>query len=113
MRDIIDAVVDRDSFFEIGRDYGRSAVTGLARLDGWPVAVLADDPYFYGGGWTADASQKVTRFVDLADTFHLPVVHLVDNPGFVIGAMPSRRRRSAHGARRSPRSTRPRCRGAR
>ena len=99
VRPIIDAVVDRDSFFEIGRGYGRSAVTGLARLDGWPVAVLAGDPYFYGAGWTADASQKVTRFVDLADTFHLPVVHLVDNPGFVIGVDAERAATIRHGAR--------------
>ena len=49
------------------------------------MALLAGDPYHYGGGWTADAAQKVVRFVDLAETFHLPVVHLVDNPGFVIG----------------------------
>jgi acetyl-CoA carboxylase carboxyltransferase component len=85
MRRILNAVVDRDSLFEIGRKFGGSVITALARLDGWPVAVLASDPYFYGGGWTADASQKVTRFVDLANTFHLPVVHLVDVPGFVIG----------------------------
>jgi acetyl-CoA carboxylase carboxyltransferase component len=85
VRDLVRAVVDRDSFFEIGRGNGRSAVTGLARLDGWPVAILANDPYFYGGGWTAAASEKVMRFVDLAETFHLPVVHIVDNPGFVIG----------------------------
>lgn len=85
VRPIIEAVVDRGSFFELGREWGRSAVTGLARLDGWPVAVLASDPYHYGGGWTAAASEKVARFVDLADTFHLPVVHLVDQPGFVIG----------------------------
>jgi acetyl-CoA carboxylase carboxyltransferase component len=99
VRDIVDAVVDHESFFEIGRAYGRSAVTGLARLDGWPVAVLAGDPYFYGAGWTADASQKVTRFVDLADTFHLPVVHLVDNPGFVIGVDAERAATIRHGAR--------------
>ena len=99
VRDIIDAVVDRGSFLEIGRGYGRSAVTGLARLDGWSVAVLAGDPYFYGAGWTADASQKVTRFVDLADTFHLPVVHLVDNPGFVIGVDAERAATIRHGAR--------------
>jgi acetyl-CoA carboxylase carboxyltransferase component len=85
IRAIIEAVVDRDSWFELGTFNGRSAVTGLARLDGRPVAVLANDPYFYAGGWTATASEKVTRFVDLADSFHLPVVHLVDNPGFVIG----------------------------
>ena len=85
VRSIIESVVDSGSWFELGRLNGRSAVTGLARLDGWPVAVLANDPYFYAGGWTARASEKVARFVDLADTFHLPVVHLVDNPGFVIG----------------------------
>jgi acetyl-CoA carboxylase carboxyltransferase component len=85
MRRILNAVVDRDSLFEIGKKFGGSVITALARLDGWPVAVLASDPYFYGGGWTADASQKVARFVDLANTFHLPVVHLVDVPGFVIG----------------------------
>ena len=74
-------------------------MTGLARLDGWPVAVLAGDPYLYGAGWTADASQKVMRFVDLADTFHLPVVHLVDNPGFVIGVDAERAATIRHGAR--------------
>jgi len=85
MRRIIDALVDRDSFFEMGRLWGRAAITGLARLNGWPVAVLAGDPRRYGGAWTAKASEKITRFVDLAQTFHLPVVHLVDVPGFLIG----------------------------
>jgi acetyl-CoA carboxylase carboxyltransferase component len=99
VRPILEAVVDRGSFFEIGRFWGRSVVTGLARLDGWPVAVLANDPYFYGGGWTADASQKVTRFVDLAETFHLPCVHFVDNPGFVIGTRAERASTIRHGAR--------------
>jgi acetyl-CoA carboxylase carboxyltransferase component len=99
IRPIIDAVVDRGSFFEMGRHNGRSVVTGLARLDGWPVAVLAGDPYHYGAGWTASASEKVTRFVDLADTFHLPVVHLVDNPGFVIGSAGERAATIRYGAR--------------
>jgi acetyl-CoA carboxylase carboxyltransferase component len=99
MRRIIEAAVDRGSFTEIGRLYGRSAITGLARLDGWPVAVLAGDPYHYGAGWTADASHKVTRFVDLAETFHLPVVHFVDNPGFVIGVEAEEAATIRHGAR--------------
>ncbi len=99
VRPVIEAVVDTGSWFEIGRGWGRSAVTGLARLDGWPVAVLASDPYHYGGGWTADASDKVTRLVDLADTFHLPVVHLVDQPGFVIGTAAERASTIRHGAR--------------
>ena len=99
VRAIIEAVVDRDSWFEFGAFNGRSAVTGLARLDGRPVAVLANDPYFYAGGWTATASEKVTRFVDLADTFHLPVVHLVDNPGFVIGTDAEKAATIRYGAR--------------
>ena len=69
----------------MGRLYGRSVVTGFARIDGWPVAVMASDPMFYGGGWTADACQKVARFVDMAETFHLPAVYFCDCPGFLIG----------------------------
>ena len=68
-------MVDQGSFFEMGRLYGRSVITGFARLDGWPVAVMASDPMFYGGAWTADACQKVIRFVDMAETFHMPVVY--------------------------------------
>ena len=60
---------------------------------------MASDPYFYGGGWTADAAQKVARFVDLAKTFHLPVVHLVDVPGFVIGKEAEKAGTIRHGAR--------------
>ena len=85
IRPIIEAVVDSDSWFEIGREWGLGVVTGLARLDGWPVAVIASNPEALGGLWTAATARKVERMVDLADTFHLPVVHLVDNPGFLIG----------------------------
>jgi len=85
IRPILQTLFDQDSWFEIGRGWGKSVLTGLARLDGWPVAVLASDPYHYGGAWTADACRKAIRLVDLADTFHLPVVHLVDIPGFRIG----------------------------
>jgi acetyl-CoA carboxylase carboxyltransferase component len=99
MRRIVRSVVDDGSFFEIGRKFGGAAITGLARLDGWPVAVLASDPYFYGGGWTADSSIKVIRFVDLAQTFHLPVVNLVDVPGFIIGSQAEKAGTIRHGAR--------------
>jgi acetyl-CoA carboxylase carboxyltransferase component len=85
IRPIIEKIVDKGSFFEMGRLYGRSVVTGFARIDGWPVALMASDPMFYGGGWTADACQKVARFVDMAETFHLPAVYLCDCPGFLIG----------------------------
>jgi acetyl-CoA carboxylase carboxyltransferase component len=85
MRAIVEAVVDRGSFFEMSALYGRAVITGFARLDGWPVALMASDPFFYGGAWTADTCQKVERFVDTAQTFHLPIVYLVDCPGFLIG----------------------------
>ncbi len=84
-RPIIETLMDRGSFFEMGRNFGRSVITGLARLEGRPVAVMASDPYHYAGSWTADACAKVVRFVDLAETFHLPVVYLMDCPGFLIG----------------------------
>ena len=78
-------VADQGSFFEIGKLWGRPIITGFARLSGWPVALMAGDSMHYGGAWTARASEKVMRFVDLAQTFHLPMVHLVDVPGFLIG----------------------------
>ena len=85
MRRILDAVCDKHSVFEMGSRWGRAAITAFARLDGWPVAMLASDPSFLGGSWDARTSEKVERFVRLADQFRLPIVHLVDNPGFMIG----------------------------
>lgn len=88
-RKIIEAVVDKtpegSSFFEIGALWGRQVVTGLARIDGHPVAIIAGDPFFLDGAWTSDACEKVVRHIDLADTFHLPVIHFVDCPGFAVG----------------------------
>ncbi|MBY0394794.1 MAG: methylmalonyl-CoA carboxyltransferase [Novosphingobium sp.] len=85
MRRVAEAVADKGSVFEMGRQWGRAAITAFARLDGWPVALLASDPSFLGGSWEARTSEKVERFVKLADQFRLPIVHLVDNPGFMIG----------------------------
>jgi propionyl-CoA carboxylase beta chain len=86
VRPILEAAVDRGSLFEIGRAWGRSAVTALARLDGVPVAVIASDPGQMGGTWTAAASRKIARHVELAETFRLPIVHFVDVGGFTIGS---------------------------
>ena len=85
MRKALAHVFDQQSVFEIGRNWGRACITALARLDGWPVMVLASDPSYLGGSWDAKTSEKVERFVRLADLFRLPIVHLVDNPGFMIG----------------------------
>lgn len=84
-RKIIAAVFDQDSFFEIGRYNGRSSVTGLARLCGRPVGILANDPSHAGGAMTLKSSQKIESFVDLCDTFHIPIVSLFDQPGVMIG----------------------------
>ena len=89
-RRLVRAVVDRDSFFELTRGFGRSQVTGLARLAGHPVGVWANDPRFYAGSMTAEGARKVRRFVDLCDTFHLPIVAFVDEPGFMIGPQAER-----------------------
>ncbi len=83
--DIISATVDRDSFFEISPAHGQSLTVGLARLDGHAVGLMANNTKHHGGAVNASASEKMMRFVDLCDTFHLPVVNLVDNPGFLIG----------------------------
>ena len=98
-RRIVTTLVDDGDFLEMGRAFGGSVITGLARFDGWPVALMASNPHIYGGGWTAEAAQKVARFVDFADTFHLPVVNLVDIPGFVIGQEAEMAGTVRHGAR--------------
>lgn len=85
MRRIVEAIVDRGSFFELGASFGPSQITGLARLNGQPVGILANDCAHYAGAMTAAAAQKYRRFVELCDTFHVPVVNLVDQPGFMIG----------------------------
>jgi acetyl-CoA carboxylase carboxyltransferase component len=85
MRPIIESVVDKGSFFEINANYARPIIVGLARLEGRAVMLLASDPFHYGGSWTAEACQKVIRWVDFAETFHLPIVYLMDCPGFMIG----------------------------
>ncbi|NUP66803.1 MAG: methylmalonyl-CoA carboxyltransferase [Nonomuraea sp.] len=99
MRRVLDLVFDAGSVLELGRRFAPSVITALARLDGHPVAVLASDPRVYGGGLTAPGSDKLARFVDLAETFHLPVVHLVDQPGFVIGTASEKAGTIRRGAR--------------
>ncbi len=85
MRRVIDLIVDRGSWFEMTRHYGPSQITGLARVNGQPVGVLANDCYHAGGSMTAEGAQKVRRFAELCDAFGLPIVSFVDEPGFMIG----------------------------
>jgi acetyl-CoA carboxylase carboxyltransferase component len=85
-RRMISLIVDRDSFYEMTRSYGPSQITGLARLAGRSIGVLANDDHYQAGAMTAEGAQKVRRFVDLCDTFSVPIVSFVDEPGFMIGS---------------------------
>lgn len=84
-RKILDAVLDKHSFFEIGPYYGRARMTGLARVDGRPCGVMINDPKFNGGSMDIAAGEKTLRLLDLCDTFHLPLVYFADEPGFSVG----------------------------
>jgi len=82
---ILSHVLDRGSFFEIGRLYGRSRIIGFARVNGYPVGVMINNPKFLGGSMDVSAGSKVNRFINLCDTFHLPLVYFADEPGFMVG----------------------------
>jgi acetyl-CoA carboxylase carboxyltransferase component len=84
-RRILASLFDRDSVFEIGRWQGGSVITALARLDGWPVGVLCSDPRVAGGAMTLAAAWKTERHARLCDTFGLPMINLVDQPGNATG----------------------------
>ncbi|MEM1048223.1 MAG: carboxyl transferase domain-containing protein [Pseudomonadota bacterium] len=98
MRFLLSLVLDDSSFFEIGGGYGRSQITGLARLNGQPVGIWANDGRHLAGAMTADGAQKARRFIELCNTFHLPIVCFVDEPGFMIGSQAERQATIRHGA---------------
>ena len=80
---ILDAVLDKGSFFEITPFYGRSRVLGLARLNGYPVGVMINNSNCLGGSMDVAAGTKTIRFLQLCDTFHLPLIYFADEPGFM------------------------------
>ncbi len=86
VRKVIDAVFDGGSRFELKPTYARNIITAFARLDGRPVAVLANNPRYLGGMLDAKACEKAARFVALADAFGLPLISMIDVPGFAIGS---------------------------
>jgi acetyl-CoA carboxylase carboxyltransferase component len=85
MKRIVRAVVDKDSLFELKPRFGKSVVTGLARLGGKSVGIVANNPLHRGGALDADACRKIVDFIVLCDSFNVPLVLLVDTPGFQIG----------------------------
>ena len=85
MRKLIGHIVDRDSVFEIQPTYGKALITCLARMNGRVVGVVANNPMVYGGAMDVKAARKQIHFVELCDCFHIPLVFLVDVPGFMVG----------------------------
>ena len=98
-RRAIESVVDRGSFFEIAPFYGRARITGLARLNGYAVGVMANNPMHAGGSTDAAAGEKVIRLIQLCDTFHLPLISFADEPGFMVGVESEKRGIERAGAR--------------
>jgi len=97
IRTLLAHVLDHDSFFELGAGYGRGQVTGLGRLNGQPVGILSNDCFHWAGAMTAEGAHKVRRFVELCETFHLPIVSFVDEPGFMIGSASEQAATIRHG----------------
>jgi acetyl-CoA carboxylase carboxyltransferase component len=97
--EIVNAVVDRGSLFEIAPLFGRSRITGLARIDGYPVGVMANNPAVMGGTTDISAGEKVIRLLQLCDTFHLPLISFADEPGFMVGLESEKRGIERAGAR--------------
>ena len=85
MKRIIDCVVDRSSFFEILPLFAPMMITGLARLNGHTIGIVANQPKVFAGAITAKAGQKYRHFIDLCNAYHVPLVFLVDTPGVMTG----------------------------
>lgn len=85
MRRLMELIFDQRSVFEIQPRFGKGLITSLARLDGYVVGVVANNPMVYGGAMDVGEALKQCHFVELCDTFHIPLVFLVDVPGFMVG----------------------------
>jgi len=86
MRRLMALIADRDSLFEIQPTFGKSVITSLARMDGKVVGIVANNPMVLGGAMDVKSARKQTHFVELCDTFHIPLIFLVDVPGFMVGS---------------------------
>ncbi|MGF2944359.1 acyl-CoA carboxylase subunit beta [Mycobacterium sp.] len=90
MRAVLDVVFDRPDWFEVQPQYGKALICALAHLGGHPVAVVANQPQVLAGSIDADAADKAAHFIMVADSFHLPIVFLADNPGMLPGSRSER-----------------------
>jgi acetyl-CoA carboxylase carboxyltransferase component len=98
VRDALRGIVDGDSMLEISPRWARNAVTAFARLDGRPVGIVANQPRYLGGVLDAEGSEKAAWFVRLCDSFGLPLIAVVDTPGFMPGSRQERAGVIRHGA---------------
>jgi acetyl-CoA carboxylase carboxyltransferase component len=96
MKRIIELIVDRGSFLELKPRFGKSAVVGLARLDGKAVGIVANNPHVGGGALSAEACRKIIDLTVLCDSFNIPIVRFMDTPGFVVGLDAERRGAPGH-----------------
>ncbi|MFA5714337.1 MAG: acyl-CoA carboxylase subunit beta [Candidatus Paceibacterota bacterium] len=99
IKEIIDAVFDKNSFFEVHAKFAVSSVVGLARLSGHVVGVVANQPKFMAGVLDIDCSDKIARFVRFCDAFNIPVINLVDTPGYLPGTTQEHQGIIRHGAK--------------
>ncbi|WP_462409942.1 acyl-CoA carboxylase subunit beta [Neobacillus sp. Marseille-QA0830] len=99
MYECIDNLVDQDSFYEIKKLFASEIITGLARMDGRAVGIIANQPRVKGGVLFVDSSDKAARFIQLCDAFHIPLLFLADVPGFMIGTKVERAGIIRHGAK--------------
>lgn len=99
MHKLIEAFVDGESFFELKPDWATELITGLARLDGHVVGVVANNPQQKGGVLFIDSADKAARFVWMCDAFNIPLIFLADVPGFMIGTQVERQGIIRHGAK--------------
>jgi acetyl-CoA carboxylase carboxyltransferase component len=99
IHEVLDALVDSGSWFEIKALYAKELVCGLARLGGRAVGIVASQPAHQGGVLFVDSSDKAARFISLCDAFNLPLIFLADVPGFMIGSAVERDGIIRHGAK--------------
>ena len=99
MRAIVDRVVDRDSFFELQPYYARNAIVGFGRLDGFVTGFVANQPAYLAGVLDIDSSDKIARFVRICDAYNIPLVTLVDCPGYLPGVEQEHHGIIRHGAK--------------
>jgi len=99
VREIIDVLMDKDSVLELRKKFGLGAVTAFGRIEGRPIGIIANNPQHLAGAIDADESDKIARFMQLCDAFNIPLLSLIDTPGFMVGPTAEKRALVRHTSR--------------